>query len=102
LTPKQAALLSGLGLILGVVLLLVGYARYVSECFPIGEASPIACTYPSEPVDIAIDTLSLLLLMVSSAFLIRSLRRPSGPAGGSKKAPGPKAKGRSWISSEHI
>ena len=92
MTPRQARLVCGLGLMLGVVLLLVGYARYVSECFPVGGASPVACNYPSEPIDIAIDTLSLLLLMVSGAYLVRSLRHPAS-VGGGKRTPGSKAKG---------
>lgn len=88
MTPRQVALLSGIGLFLGLVLLLAGYSRYYSVCFPNGPVVSISCNYPSQPIDVAIDSAAITLLLISGALLLVSVFRPSAFKGEAKKAAG--------------
>jgi len=86
LTPRQVSILSAIGLFVGLVLILVGYSRYYSACFPNGPIVPVSCNYPSQPIDIAIDTVAITLILISGALLLMSLLRPSAFKRGDREA----------------
>ena len=71
---------------MGIVLLFVGYSRYLSACFPNGPVVPVACNYPSQPIDVTIDTAAITFLFISGAVLLVSLFRPSAFKGGNEEA----------------
>lgn len=80
LTRGQVGLLSALGVILGPVMLLIGYGRYYATCFPNGPLVPSAgasCYYPSEPNDLALMALGVLLSLFSIGGLLYAWRGPS-------------------------